>query len=103
MGSDGMDRERRIEARAYEIWEREGRPEGRHDAHWNAAAREIDAEDGGAESPAMPGQAQPAPAHDGPGIAGKPGRRRAAAAIAAEDAGTAPKGSRARRTKATAD
>jgi hypothetical protein len=51
----------------------------------------------------VPGQAEPAPAHDGPGIAGKPGRRRVAAASAAEDAGTAPKGSRARRTKATAD
>lgn len=34
----------RIQRRAHEIWEREGRPEGRQDEHWNRAAAEIDAE-----------------------------------------------------------
>lgn len=27
-------REDRIRQRAHEIWEREGRPEGRHEVHW---------------------------------------------------------------------
>lgn len=31
----------RIRARAYEIWEREGRPEGREHRHWDQARREI--------------------------------------------------------------
>ena len=39
-----MDIEQRIRLRAYEIWEREGRPEDRHQAHWQQAAREIAAE-----------------------------------------------------------
>ncbi|WP_448204681.1 DUF2934 domain-containing protein [Azospirillum sp. sgz302134] len=39
------DREERIRHRAYEIWEREGQPEGRGDAHWAQACAEIDAED----------------------------------------------------------
>lgn len=96
-----MDRERRIEARAYEIWEREGRPEGRHVAHWDRAAREIDAEDAGRSDGNGSGAAAAigAPGSD---TAGKPGRRRAAAAIAAENAGTAPKTPRGRRMKAPA-
>jgi hypothetical protein len=40
----------RVEQRAYELWEREGRPEGRHDHHWAEAERQIAAE-----------HAQPAP------------------------------------------
>ena len=39
------DREERIRRRAHEIWEREGRPEGEHDAHWARACAEIDGED----------------------------------------------------------
>ncbi|MGH6915286.1 MAG: DUF2934 domain-containing protein [Geminicoccales bacterium] len=31
----------RIRQRAYEIWEREGRPEGRQQAHWEQAEREV--------------------------------------------------------------
>lgn len=31
----------RIRARAYEIWEREGRPDGREHEHWDQARREI--------------------------------------------------------------
>ena len=37
------DRERRIQARAHELWEQAGRPHGRHDEHWSQAEREIDA------------------------------------------------------------
>ncbi|MGF7148080.1 hypothetical protein FHS96_001689 [Sphingomonas zeicaulis] len=38
------DRERRVRDRAYALWEREGRPSGRHDEHWFRASREIAAE-----------------------------------------------------------
>jgi len=40
-----MTRDDRIRIRAYEIWQREGRPEGRHEQHWVVATREIDEED----------------------------------------------------------
>jgi len=33
-----------IRARAHQIWEREGRPEGRHIEHWEMASAEIAAE-----------------------------------------------------------
>ncbi|OYD81528.1 DUF2934 domain-containing protein [Azospirillum brasilense] len=39
------DREDRIRHRAYEIWERDGRPEGRGQDHWAQACAEIEAED----------------------------------------------------------
>lgn len=35
----------RVRARAYDLWEREGRPEGRHLDHWAQATREIAEED----------------------------------------------------------
>ena len=38
MGED----EDKVRRRAYEIWEREGRPEGRHDEHWSQARREME-------------------------------------------------------------
>ena len=37
------DREEKIRQRAHEIWEMEGRPEGRNQEHWERAHREIDA------------------------------------------------------------
>jgi hypothetical protein len=40
-----MDRETRIRERAYAIWEREGRPQGRDAEHWAQATAEMDAED----------------------------------------------------------
>jgi hypothetical protein len=30
-----------IKKRAYALWEAEGRPEGRHDSHWEQAFREL--------------------------------------------------------------
>lgn len=32
-----------VKARAYELWERAGRPEGRHAEHWAQAERELGA------------------------------------------------------------
>jgi hypothetical protein len=42
-------REERIRELAYFLWEREGRPHGRAQAHWFRAEREADA------GPVMPG------------------------------------------------
>ncbi|HYH18160.1 MAG TPA: DUF2934 domain-containing protein [Azospirillum sp.] len=39
------DLEERIRRRAYQIWEREGRPEGRRADHWALAREEIAIED----------------------------------------------------------
>jgi hypothetical protein len=39
------DRQRKIERRANEIWQREGRPDGRADEHWRLATAEIEAEE----------------------------------------------------------
>jgi hypothetical protein len=39
----GIDLQARIRQRAYELWERDGRPEGRDRAHWHQAEREIGA------------------------------------------------------------
>lgn len=38
------DREARIRARAHELWERDGRPDGLHDDHWHRAAHEVASE-----------------------------------------------------------
>lgn len=38
------DLQERIRERAQAIWEREGRPEGRHEDHWGQAEKEINAE-----------------------------------------------------------
>lgn len=38
-------REERINKLAYQLWEEEGRPEGRSDDHWFRASAMIDAED----------------------------------------------------------
>jgi hypothetical protein len=40
-----IDREERIRTRAHEIWERQGKPDGRNDDHWEQARREIEMED----------------------------------------------------------
>jgi hypothetical protein len=37
-------REERIRAKAHQLWEEAGRPEGEADGHWMKAARLIDAE-----------------------------------------------------------
>lgn len=34
--------EERVRRRAYELWEREGRPEGRAGVHWHEAVREVE-------------------------------------------------------------
>ncbi|MDQ2102739.1 DUF2934 domain-containing protein [Azospirillum isscasi] len=38
------ERAHRVQRRAHDIWEREGRPHGRHDEHWAQAEAEVDDE-----------------------------------------------------------
>ncbi|MGN6551425.1 MAG: DUF2934 domain-containing protein [Pararhizobium sp.] len=57
-----MDREERIRRRAHEIWEREGRPEGREQEHWDKAVQDVEAE----ESEASRG-----PTHSDPVVGGE--------------------------------
>ena len=40
-----LEKQKRIEHRAYLFWEAEGQPHGRHDEHWHRAARQIEAEE----------------------------------------------------------
>jgi len=40
------DKEEKIRQRAYEIWEREGRPHGHEAEHWEKATREIETNEG---------------------------------------------------------
>jgi hypothetical protein len=37
------DNEQLVRDRAYQIWEEEGRPEGREQLHWDRATREMQA------------------------------------------------------------
>jgi hypothetical protein len=45
------DFETRVKARAHQIWEAEGRPDGRESDHWEQAEREISEEDGAETNP----------------------------------------------------
>ncbi len=42
---DDQDLAQRIRKRAYDIWEQEGRPDGRAEAHWDMAAELVAIED----------------------------------------------------------
>lgn len=42
----------RVEQRAYEIWEEEGRPDGRAEAHWSRAEAEVGGKMSSEEGPA---------------------------------------------------
>lgn len=48
------EKEDRIRARAHEIWEAQGHPEGLADQHWQQAASEIDALDQDAPDAELP-------------------------------------------------
>ena len=53
-------RDEKIRQRAYELWEQEGRPEGRHSEHWEQAAGETGEETTEEESPGPIKQQDPA-------------------------------------------
>lgn len=44
------NREERIRTKAYELWEKSGRPEGQETEHWAEAERWAEARDGGEEA-----------------------------------------------------
>lgn len=70
------DIERRVRERAYEIWESEGRPEGRSEDHWKQARAEFsEAAAEATHNPPLQGSAEP-------DAAGKPKRPRAATSAA---------------------
>ena len=48
----------RVRLRAYELWEKDGRPHGHNDAYWQEALRQIKARDRDANSP-LPEQRRP--------------------------------------------
>jgi hypothetical protein len=63
--------QRRVRERAYQIWERRGREEGRMQDHWHQAEEELRAEAGGsaplaAATSTVPGKEQVPPATGNP-------------------------------------
>ena len=52
---------RLIHARAHELWEAEGKPEGKHREHWLAAQKEVleEVDRSGATGPADPAPSKP--------------------------------------------
>lgn len=58
-------KEERIRARAYELWEREGRIHGGHERHWLEATRQIEAEMAG-EAGAVAAPTTAAPVKEAP-------------------------------------
>lgn len=69
-----QERQRYIQNRAYALWEREGRPEGRHLHHWVIAEQQINA-----EAAALPARFRVVSSTGEP-VATKPRRRKPATA-----------------------
>ena len=92
------DRDERIRQRAHELWEREGRPHGRHDDHWQQAREEIDAE--ALQMDSMKGvSADPAQDSRAPKRRGRPAKSDATEAAA----GTAPSAPKSRSPRKLTD
>jgi hypothetical protein len=87
-------KEERIRARAYQIWEEEGRPHGRHHEHWLKAAAEHGGGSAGAAGDAHPGMMGDGTEEQNLGQAGNSGARVTEADVRqAFGAGNADKGS----------
>jgi hypothetical protein len=100
------DVEKRVQQRAYEIWEREGRPEGREADHWALAMEEVAIEDNQSQT-LMP---NPSQGGDDTVVHSEPVEPLLAAESLGEDAGgptneseeqQLPKKTKARRASAT--
>jgi hypothetical protein len=66
-----MGQEQQVRERAYRLWEEEGRPEGRADAHWHEARRQVMLEAGLGEpvtrpEPEPPPEGRPEPQPEPP-------------------------------------
>ncbi|MBC8748567.1 MULTISPECIES: DUF2934 domain-containing protein [Paraburkholderia] len=46
---DNDSREEKVRVRAYQLWEKDGSPEGRADEYWEQARIQIDEEESGAD------------------------------------------------------
>lgn len=51
--------QQQIQELAYQLWEQEGRPEGRDREHWERAQRQLQGEEPGVMSEATPSSAAP--------------------------------------------
>jgi Protein of unknown function (DUF2934) len=85
------DRNRHIEQRAYEIWEAEGRPHGKHDEHWHRAAQEIGGGRVGAGPPAKSAPASKAGGPKGQAKAGASAKKSGGAVSRTAKPAAAPK------------
>ena len=81
------DKKEAIHKKAYEIWEAEGRPEGKHEEHWSRAEEEM-TEPKKAAAKQAPHAKKAEPAAEAPKPAAKP----KAAPKAAAKPKAAPKG-----------
>ncbi|WP_338665717.1 DUF2934 domain-containing protein [Pararoseomonas sp. SCSIO 73927] len=95
-----MTDDRRIRERAYAIWEDAGRPEGRHEAHWDQARQEI-----GSKAPAVAAEPAAKPGRAGKAKSPTPaapdgGSAPAEVAVATEEKGKAKKSKPATKTAA---
>jgi hypothetical protein len=90
-------KEERIRARAYELWEREGRAHGGHERHWLEATRQVEAEMAD-ETGAAAGMTTAKPVKKA--AAAKPPAKRAPKAKTVEPAAATPKPARSTKPKA---
>jgi hypothetical protein len=72
-----MDRDAFIRQRAYQIWEEEGRPEGKAEEHWERARQLVEDEEAGRRSGKKPSNPRPRSRKSpklsvGPGAGGLP-------------------------------
>ena len=81
------DREGRIRHRAYDIWQEEGCPEGRHHEHWLRAEREVTSTDDALDA-SNTGTGAPGEAGEPPAGAQATPRRRGRAGATANDVST---------------
>ena len=58
-GGGGGGRDDNIRAKAYELWEQAGRPEGQEAEHWAEAERLVDAEGASTDEAKAPDRAEP--------------------------------------------
>jgi hypothetical protein len=85
----------RVRKRAYELWEKEGQPHGKDQAHWYKAEQEIKGGHGRGVEEAIAEKSATPPAAEK--AASKPRTRKAASATGAAETPEGPKTTRRRR------
>lgn len=82
------DRHDAISTRAYQIWEKEGRPHGRDEHHWHEASRGTEDATDGALTTDTAGMAVESGADEAPGKPVKKPRAAKAKPVAVDDTAT---------------